>query len=170
MERIPGVDLVSHQTWFGGRFQQEPKVFFMQNPVEPEIFLSMFPEFILPQEQKQKWLQTRTGAIVGRKTAERFHWKVGDKVPIFTPLWRTADGKQTWEFDLVGIFDGKAKNTDTMSLFFRYDYFDEARPFAKGQVGWYTVRVKDPSQAAQVAKLIDEEFLNSDYETKTAPE
>src|SRR5207249_2465922 len=85
---------------------------------------------------------------------------VQHKVPIFTPLWRNADGKQTWEFDIVGIFDGKTKNTDTMSLFFRYDYFDEARPFAKGQVGWYTVRVKDPSQAAEVAKRIDEEFLN----------
>src|SRR5205823_3237373 len=130
----------------------------------------MLPEILLSPEQKQKWLQTRTGAIVGRKTADKFHWKVGDKVPIFTPLWRMADGKQTWEFDVVGIFDGKTKNTDTMSLFFRYDYFDEARADLKGQVGWYTVRVKDPAQAAEVAKRVDEEFLNSDYETKTAPE
>src|ERR1041385_3192909 len=60
MERIPGVALASHQTWFGGKFQQEPKVFFMQNPVEPEDFLAMYPEIVLPPEQKQKWLQTRT--------------------------------------------------------------------------------------------------------------
>src|SRR5204863_1581597 len=73
-------------------------------------------------------------------------------------------------FDIVGIFDGKTKNTDTMSLFFRYDYFDEANAGDKGRVHWYTIRVKDPSQAAQVAKAIDEEFLNSDNETKTAPE
>jgi len=170
MEKIPGVALVSHQTWFGGKFDQQPKYFFMQNPVEPELFLGMFPEILLPADQKQKWLQTRTGAIVGRTTAERFHWKIGDRVPIFTPLWRTADGKQTWEFDIVGIFDGKKKNTDTMSLFFRYDFFDEARPEAKGQVGWYTIRLSDPSQAAEVAKSIDAEFQNSDYETKTAPE
>jgi len=170
MEKIPGVALVSHQTWFGGKFEQQPKYFFMQNPVEPELFLGMFPEILLPADQKQKWLQTRTGAIVGRTTAERFHWKIGDRVPIFTPLWRAANGKQTWEFDIVGIFDGKKKNTDTMSLFFRYDYFDEARSDVKGQVGWYTVGLKDPSQAAEVAKSIDAEFQNSDYETKTAPE
>src|SRR5262249_6911047 len=115
-------------------------------------------------------LRTRTGAIVGRKTAERFHWKIGDKVPIFTPIWRQADGNQTWEFDIVGIYDGKEKNTDTMSMFFRYDYFDEARPRAKGQVGWYTIRVKDPDQAAEIAKKVDQEFENSDYETKTEPE
>src|SRR5205823_6498492 len=79
-------------------------------------------------------------------------------------------GSHTWEFDIVGIFDADKKNADTMSLFFRYDYFDEARAGAKGQVGWYTVRVKDPNQAAEVAKLVDREFENSDEETKTAPE
>jgi putative ABC transport system permease protein len=170
MERINGVALVSHQTWFGGRFDQQPKYFFMQCPVEPENQLAMFPELLLPAEQKQKWLQTRTGTIVGRTTANQFHWKIGDKVPIFSPIWSKADGSHIWEFDIVGIFDGKEKNTDTMSLFFRYDYFDEARAGAKGQVGWYTMRVKNPAQAAQVAKLVDQEFENSDYETKTAPE
>jgi putative ABC transport system permease protein len=170
MERIPGVALATHQTWFGGNFKQEPKVFFMQNPVVPEDFLNMHPEMVLPAEQKQAWLKTRTGAIVGRKTAERFHWKVGDKVPIFTPIWRQADGNQTWEFDIVGIYDANEKIADTMSLFFRYDYFDEARIGAKGQVGWYTIRVKDPSQAAEIAKRIDSEFENSDAETKTDAE
>jgi putative ABC transport system permease protein len=170
IERIPGVALAAFQTWFGGKFEREPKVFFMQSPVNPEDFLAMFPEILLPADQKQKWLQTRTGAIVGRTTAERFHWKIGDHVPIFSPIWRKADGGNTWEFEIVGIFSGKEKNTDTMSLFFRYDYFDEARAFAKGQVGWYMVRVKDPSQAAQLAKAIDQEFENSDYETKAAPE
>jgi putative ABC transport system permease protein len=81
MERIPGVALVTHQTWFGGIYQ-DPRNFFMQNPVVPEEFLAMFPEFVLPPEQKQAWLATRTGAIVGRTTANRFHWKIGDRVPI----------------------------------------------------------------------------------------
>ncbi len=170
MEKIPGVALVSHSTWFGGRFEREPKVWFMQCPVEPEAFLAVFPEYLLPAEQKQRWLQTRTGAIVGRVTAEKFGWKVGDHVPIYSPLWRKTDGSQTWEFDIVGIFDGKEKNTDRMSLLFRYDYFDEARRDLKGQVGWYTLKVKDPAQSAEVAKRIDAEFENSDYETKTAPE
>jgi putative ABC transport system permease protein len=170
MERIPGVELATHQTWFGGRFMQQDKVFFMQNPVEPEDFLDMHPEFILAPEQKKKWLETRTGAIVGRTTAERFHWKIGDHVPIFSPIWKQADGNQTWEFEIVGIYDGKEKTTDTFSMYFRYDYFDEARPFGKGMVGWYTIRVKDPDRAAEIAKLVDREFENSAEETKTEPE
>jgi putative ABC transport system permease protein len=169
MDRIPGVDFSTHQTWFGGIYQ-DPKNFFMQNPVVPEDFLKIHPELVLSPEQKQAWLQTRTGAIVGRKTAERFHWNIGDKVPIRSTIWWQANGSQTWTFDIVGIFDGKDKNIDTTPLFFRYDYFEEARRSGKGQVGWYTIRIKDPSQAAEVAKRVDAEFENSPAETKTEPE
>lgn len=166
MERIPGVALAVHQTWFGGIYQ-DPKNFFMQNPVVPEEFLAMHPELILSAEQKKAWLGTRTGAIVGRNTADRFHWKIGDKIPIMSPIW----GRSTWEFDLVGIYDGKDKGTDTTPMFFRYDYFDETRSErGKGLVGWYTIRVKDPARAAEVAKLVDQEFENSPAETKTEPE
>ncbi|MCX6926721.1 MAG: hypothetical protein NT154_26480, partial [Verrucomicrobia bacterium] len=169
MERIPGVGLATHESWFGGIYQ-DPKKFFAQMPVVPEEFLDMSPEVVLPPEQKQAWLQTRTGAIVGRKTAERFHWKVGDRVPIQSSIWSKKDGTRIWEFDIVGIFDAGDKATDTTPLFFRYDYFDEARAWEKGQVGWYLVRVKNPDQAADVAKLVDQEFENSPAETKTEPE
>jgi putative ABC transport system permease protein len=171
MARIPGVSLVTHQTWFGGIYQ-DPKNFFMQNPVVPEEFLEMYPEMILPPEQKQAWLQTRTGAIVGRKTAERFHWKIGDKVPIQSSIWAQTDGSRLWTFDIVGIFDGREKNTDTTALFLRYDYFDEVRRpgFGKGLIGWYSIRIKDPAQAAEVAKAVDAEFENSSAETKSEPE
>jgi putative ABC transport system permease protein len=115
-------------------------------------------------------LETRTGAIVGRKTADRFHWKIGDKVPIQSSIWAQNGGNRVWEFDIVGIFNGRDKNTDTTPLFFRYDYFEEARTGGKGQVGWYTIRVKDSSQAAEISKKVDQEFENSPYETKTEPE
>lgn len=169
MEHIPGVDLATHQTWFGGVYQ-DPKNFFMQNPVVPDEFLSMHPDIILPADQLKAWKETRTGAIVGRKTANKFHWKIGDKVPIKTPIWRKKDGSDTWEFDIVGIFDGKEKNTDTMSFYFRYDYFDEAHRGGRGQVGWYTVRVKDPKTSAEVAQTIEKEFENSTAEVKAEPE
>src|ERR1019366_880449 len=109
MERIPGVTLAIHQTWFGGIYQ-DPKNFFMQNPVIPEEFLNMHPEMILPADQRRDWLKTTTGAVVGRKTADRFHWKVGDKVPIQSSIWGQKDGSFLWEFDIVGIYEGRDKN------------------------------------------------------------
>jgi putative ABC transport system permease protein len=169
MERIPGIAAVTHQTWFGGVYQ-DPKNFFMQNPVIPGEFMAMHPEFLLPADQLRAWEALRTGAIVGRKTAVRFGWKIGDKVPIQSTIWSKKDGSFIWDFDIVGIFDGRNKNTDTTALFFHYDYFDEARSFWTGQVGWYTVRIDDSARAADVAKLIDAEFENSSAETKSEPE
>ena len=169
MEKIPGIALATHLTWFGGIYQ-DPRNFFAQMPVVPEEFLAMYPEFILSPEAKKRWLETRTGAIVGRKSAERFGWKVGDRVPIRSTIWARKGGSQVWEFDIAGIFDGREKAVDTTPLYFRYDYFEEARAFGSGQVGWYLIRVKDPAQSAEIAGKVDEEFANSAAETKTETE
>ena len=169
MAGLAGVKAVTHASWFGGIYQ-EPKNFFGQMAVVPEEFLAMFPEYLLNEEQKQAWFRTRTGAIVGRKTAERFGWKVGDRIPIQATVWRKKNGDIKWEFDLVGIYDGAEAGTDTSNFFFHYAYFDEARLFGQGYVGWYYVRVQDPQQADLVAQRIDDEFANSPAETKAETE
>lgn len=166
---MPGIEATAHQSWFGGIYQ-DPKNFFATIPVEPEKFLAMYPEFLLSPEQKQAWLRTRTGAIVGRITMDRFKWKLGDHIPITSPIWGEPEGRPNWDFEIVGVYDGAKKGTDTTGFYFRYDYFDEARPRGKGEVGWISVRVKDPDQAAEIAKKIDVEFSNSPYETKAEPE
>ncbi|OHE88871.1 MAG: hypothetical protein A3G75_03585 [Verrucomicrobia bacterium RIFCSPLOWO2_12_FULL_64_8] len=169
IERIPGVALTVPWTWFNGIYQNEPKNFFGSFPVNPEPFLAMYPEYLLPEDQKQAWLKTRTGAVAGRTLTERFKWKIGDRVPLTSPIWpRKGDG--AWEFDIVGIYDGAKKGTDTSGFFCRYDYFDEGRSYGEGLVGWYVVRVNDADRAAEIAKTIDAEFANSPYETKTEPE
>ena len=169
IEQIDGVEDAVYQTWFGGIYQK-PTNFFAQMPVKPDEYLDMYPEFKLPPEQREAWLKTRSGAIAGRGTAERFGWKVGDRIPINATVWTRAGGELTWEFDLVGIYDGAEKGTDNTQFLFRYDFFDESRQFGKGMVGWYTVRVSDPDRAPEVAAAIDAEFANSPYETRAEPE
>jgi len=166
--RIPGVTLVSLQLWFGGVYQ-DPKNQLGTFPVEPEPFLAMNPELILPEDQKQAWLKTRTGAIIGRRLADRFGWKIGDRIPLTSPIWPNKSGS-AWEFDIVGIYDAGKKTADTSSLVFRFDYFDEARARGEGTVGWFQVRVDDPKNAPRIAKAIDEEFANSSAETKAETE
>ncbi|MHB8522017.1 MAG: ABC transporter permease [Limisphaerales bacterium] len=167
--QIPGVAAVTHCSWFGGVYQ-EPRNFFAQIAVEPKDFLDMYPEYLLAGPAKDAWLKTRTAAIAGRKLADRFGWKVGDRIPIQATIWVKENGGKAWEFDLVGIYEGAKKGTDTTQFFFHYDYFDEARAYVKGQVGWYIVRVNDPDQSAEVAKKIDDEFANSPAETKAETE
>lgn len=165
----PGVVDVCHFTYFGGIYQK-PSNFFMQMPVVPECLFRMYPEFLLPDAQKKAWIADRTGAIVGRATANRFGWKVGDRVPLQATVWRKRDGQITWTFTIDGIYDGATKGTDTTNFLFHYDYFDEARWVAQGLVGWYVIRVDRPEHAPDVAKRLDAMFANSPEETKTTAE
>ena len=130
----------------------------------------MYPEFLLDDDEKEAWFRTRSGAVVGRTTAERFGFEVGDKVPIQGTAWTRRDGQRTWEFDIVGIYDGAEQGTDTTQFLFHYDYFDEARAFGRGSVGWYVVRVADPELAVSAAAAIDRTFANSPAETKAETE
>ncbi|HNQ88885.1 MAG TPA: FtsX-like permease family protein [Verrucomicrobiota bacterium] len=168
IERIPGVASAVHMTWFNGIYQ-DPKNFFGSFPVDPAPFLEMYPEILLPADQKEAWLAQRNGAVVGRTLVNRFGWKIGDRVPLMSPIW-PRQGDAPWEFEIVGIYDGAKKGTDTSGFYFRYDYFDEGRARDKGIVSWYGIRIARGARVEEVAKAVDEEFANSPYETKTEPE
>jgi putative ABC transport system permease protein len=162
-----GVTLVTHNSWFGGVYQ-DPANFFAQIVVDPEPFMKLYPEYVLPPDQFQAWLADRQGAIVGADLARRFNWKIGDRIPIQGTIWQPKQG-QVWEFNIAGIYDGEA-GVDKTQFFFRYDYLDENRRVGEGLVGWYIVKIADPSQAQQMGARFDAMFANSSAETKTTTE
>jgi len=167
LEATEGVALATHNTWFGGVYQ-DPSNFFAQIVVEPEPFMQIYPEFRLPPEQMAAWLADRQGAIVGVDLARRFGWEVGDRVPIQGTIWQPKQGP-VWEFNIVGLYDGDP-GVDKTQFFFRYDYLDENRRQGTGLVGWYVVKIADASQAQQMAARFDDMFANSSAETKTTTE
>jgi putative ABC transport system permease protein len=173
LERIgstPGVAAVSYANWFGGIYQ-DPKNFFPNEAVAAN-FLDLYPEWQLSAAEREAFRSTRTGAVVGERLATRYHWKLGDKIPLQATIFPQKGGSNTWTLDLVGIFheaDPKQRDQEDV-LFFNWDYFDEARAFGNGNVGWYVSRVSDRSQAGRVAQAIDALSLNSDHETKTQTE
>jgi putative ABC transport system permease protein len=168
LQQTAGVELVSHQTWFGGVYQ-DPANFFANIAVDAETFLKVYPEFVLPPEQVTSWLGDRQGAIIGRDLAARFGWGVGDRIPLTATIWQPKGGGQTWEFNVSGIYDG-GESIDKTQMFFRYDYLDENRAEGEGQVGWYVVKIDDPSRAVDISRTFDEMFANSSAETKTTTE
>lgn len=169
IERIEGVDMAAHNTWFGGIYQ-EPTNFFAQIVVEPEALMELYPEYVISDEDRRRWLETRTGVLIGRALADRFGWSVGDKIPIMNPLWSQQGGDPNWVFDVSAVYTGAEQGVDTSQMFIRFDYFDEARAGGQGLVGWYTVRIDEPDRSAEVAAAIDQAFANSPDETKTEPE
>jgi putative ABC transport system permease protein len=162
--RIPGVKAVTHNNWFGGTYIDE-KNFFPQFVIDPENQRKVIPELIVPDDQWNAFLKDREGAIVGARTMERFHWKIGDRIPIKTTMWGS------WEFNIDGVYHGKRPGDDETQFWFQWDYFEERVPQTfKGQIGWYVVKVDNPDDAPRIAKAIDAEFANSPNETKTETE
>jgi putative ABC transport system permease protein len=168
LRSIPGVETVTHNTWFGGIYQ-DPANFFATIALEPEPYLGMYPEIHLPPDQMKAWLADRQGVVVGRDLANRFGWKIGDRIPIRGTIYRMKNGSYAWEFNLVGIYDADP-GFDKTNFFFRYDYLDQARQNGDGLVGWYVVKIKDSSKSVQMAAAFDEMFANSSAETKTTTE
>jgi putative ABC transport system permease protein len=173
LERIrgmEGVSAVTHANWFGA-YYQEPSNFLANFAVEPEPYLKMYPEFLVPEEQQKAWFANRAGAIVGIDSAKKYGWKVGDHVPLISPIYRKPDGSP-WDFTIEGIYDASMKGVDKTQFLFHYDYINETFRDTQiaNQVGWYVIRVADPSVSDQLAKRVDETFANSSAETKTATE
>jgi putative ABC transport system permease protein len=166
---VAGVAMVTHADWFGG-FYQERKNFFPKYPVNPKEWFTAYPELQIDPAQLQAFENTRTAAVVPAEMAAKYGWKVGDKIPIEADIYPKKDNSRMWEFDLVGTYQPAANSQSQNVFLFNYDYFDEARQFGQGQVGWFVVRVADPSKAAEVARSIDKLFENSPNETRTATE
>jgi putative ABC transport system permease protein len=165
--RIPGVKVITHQNWFGGVYQDE-KNFFPQFAIDVENQRQVYPELVVSGDEWQNFVKDRQGAIAGARTAKRFGWKVGDRIPIKNSLF---GGTNTWDFNLDGIYHGKRLQDDETQFWFQWDYFQERMPDRlKGNIGWYVLRLDSPDDSVRVAKAIDNQFANSPYETKTETE
>jgi putative ABC transport system permease protein len=163
--RVPGVKEATWANWFGGVYQDE-KNFFPQFAIDHQTYRSLYNEFVVPDDQWRAFLADKQGAIVGKVTAERYGFKIGDRVPI-----QGAGYPGDWQFNVVGIYTGTRPQDDLTQFWFRWDYLrDQAPPWAKDVVGWYTVRVAPGADAVQVARAVDEAFGNSAWETRTQSE
>ncbi|MFH1703629.1 MAG: FtsX-like permease family protein [Nitrospirota bacterium] len=168
IRQVDGVKLVSFGNWFGGIYIDE-KNFFANYAVEPRGYLTLYPEIIIPEDQKKAFLQDRKGAVAGRILIEKYRWKIGD---IITLKGTIFPGE--WDFVLRGIYRGRDKTVDESAFIFQWDYLNETlkktTPLRADQVGWYMIGITNPNLAADVAVRIDKTFKNSMAETLTETE
>ena len=170
IEAVPGVKETVMNWWFGGIYK-DPKNFFANIATEPQAFLDVYPEIMLPPDQREKWLHDRRGAIVGRKLAQRFGWKLGDTFELESsiPPYRVG---HPFDFVIDGIYDtdeAKYPGTDLNSMYFDYKYLYEATGRNLG-IGWLVEKIDDPKNAGTISKAIDAQFENTDAPTKTETE
>jgi len=170
MTAVPGVANVTYANWFGGVYQ-DVKNFFPSHAVADNFF-DLHPEWELSAEQRKAFHDVRTGAVVGASLAEKYHWKIGDKIPLQATIFPQKDGSNVWTFDLVGVYHVNDPNLHGQegSFYLNWNYFDEARRLGNGTVGYYVVKLADRNAVDRVAEAIDALSADSDHETKTESE
>jgi putative ABC transport system permease protein len=166
IRQIQGVRLASGMNWFGAKDPKHENEFFGTIAVDPETFLQVYDEIVVPPDQVQAWKQNRRGALIGDALAKKLGWKIGQKLVLQGTIY-----PGDWEFEVSGIYTAKRATVDRSTLWFHWDYMNEAQPARlKDNVGWIASRVDDPSRAGQIAKQIDKVFEERDTQTLSMDE
>ena len=160
---IPGVVAVVPMTWFGGRYKDDrPENFFAQIATDPDEYLKVASDKIVPPDQVLAWQRDRAGALVDVTLANKYGWKIGDKITLLGTIFEVNP-----ELTIRGIYH---RDPPQNSLYFNAKYLEESVAWFKGQAGWYGTQLAQPGDVARVSSEIDDMFRNSPLRTKTESE
>jgi putative ABC transport system permease protein len=166
---IVGVESVSYVSWFGGFFQNETNQLAVL-AVDHNTYFNLFDEYQISAEQIKNWQNTRTGLIIGQGIADKYGWKVGDKVPLSSSIWMNRDGVFTWQFTVSAIYQVSDSATSSEQMFFQHAYFDKGRAYSRNMVSWLTPKILPSANGDEVMQAIDKLFSNSNGPTRTTSE
>jgi putative ABC transport system permease protein len=169
IKAIDGVNAVAISNWFGGLYKDQSfKNFFASFAVDDAMF-DLYPEFKVTPDELLAFKKDRRGAMVGRLIADQHGFKVGDVIPMTSPIYGG-----TWEFNVRGIYEPKDETTVTRQLYFHWEYLNEQMkkrfPRRAEFAGVFVVQIADGARAAEISQAIDKEFRNSLAETLTETE
>jgi putative ABC transport system permease protein len=169
---IEGVRSIAHVSFFGGYFQDARNALpaFATNV---DKLAAVYPELNITQAQIDAMKTTRAGVLVGRPLADKYGWKIGDEIPVGTTLWPNSQSRNSWTFDIVGIFDAAPNYAQTSlgsGFWINYDYWDAARLSDLHHIHQFLIRIDDPTRATALAGQVDKIFENSSDETRTQSE
>ncbi|WP_333681247.1 ABC transporter permease [Dyella sp.] len=169
---VPGVKSVAYSNWFGGAYQDPHNQVFTF--AVSDNYIDQYPEVQVSDAARKTYLETRTGVLVGEKLMEKYHWKVGDQIPLQSNIFPQQNGSKNWTFNIVGVMHPKEASAGFYAqiILMHWKYFDDSvqKGYNNGRVGWFVTRVNDVNQADRVAKAIDALSANSDHETRTQTE
>ena len=165
IKSVPGVKAVVPVELFGGIYQKPTQQIGIVAIRPDEGWLSAFTFTVAP-EQAAAFQQTRTGTLIRQSVADKYGWKIGERIPLITNTAQ-RDGSTTWSFEIVGTYTDTDVAGGSDVILIQYDYFDEARLLNKGSVSHFNASIVDPRQAVTVADAIDRQFANSTHSTRT---
>lgn len=171
IRQMEGVKAATHLNWFGGYYQDPVKGFLPVFAVDPESYFAVYGEDLpVTPEVRDKFFSERTAMLAAKPVADKWKWRVGQRIPMNSNIFSQSNGSHTWEFTLVGVFDTPQGSSQTGSVLIHYGYFNETITFGRDRIGWIPFLTTSATVNDQVAKSIDQRFMNSQDETSTQDE
>jgi putative ABC transport system permease protein len=168
VRNVAHVQATSFARWFGGREPNHLKDFFAVYAVDGETYFDVYTELQVPPQQMDAWRSDPQGAIVGRPTATKMGWKVGDRVQLVSDLYPQ---ESSWQFTVDGIYDSTSSSVERTSFFFHWQYLNlKMAPTQQDQIDWIVTRVDDLARAGSVATSVDTLFADTASPTLTEDE
>ena len=162
--QVPGVSRVTWSNWFGGIYKDR-KNFFAQFAIDAQSALEVF-DIRFVKGSKSDFLADRNACIAGKGLAEKYGWKVGDTVPLFSEIY-----PGDWKFRVAGIIEGTDDASIANTMYFHWARLNEGLPDRiRNSVGIFTIKVANASESPRVVRDVDALFANSDAETHTETE
>lgn len=169
---VEGVEKLTHWNWFGGKYPNEQQPL-NQFGVRMETFLDVYDEIEFIDGSREAFERGGNACIIGKDLAAKYTYGIGDRIPIESELYTRTDGN-VWEFDVAGIYESKTSNVDNMTLFFPYNYLDEARDagLVQGPTGIsiYVARVAPGYDPVTIMAAIDEIYENGPQRVQSSSE
>jgi putative ABC transport system permease protein len=160
---IQGVSAVAPLTWFGGRYIDErPEHFFAQLATDPDEYLRVASDKIVPPDELKAWQQDRAGALVDVTLAKKYGWKIGDHITLQGTIFPA-----NLDLTIRAIYH---RDPPQNALYFNAKYLEESVPWFKGQAGWYSTQIDSADNVSRVSTAVDDMFRNSPLQTKTESE
>lgn len=162
---VPGVKLVVPVDIFEATYQKPTEglgvvAISLVNDWPTAFTYTIAPEYVAALQK------LRTGALVRVELANKYGWKIGDRIPLMSNTAQLS-GSTDWAFDVVGTFSDSDIGGARYIIVVNLAYLEEARLLGKGTVQHFNVAISDPKQAVMVADEIDRRSANSSQETKT---
>jgi putative ABC transport system permease protein len=160
---LPGVTAITPLTWFGGRYKDDrPENFFAQLATDPDEYLKVASDKIVPPDQIAAWQRDRAGALVDVTLANKYGWKIGDHITLQGTIFPA-----NLDLTIRAIYH---RDPPQNALYFNSKYLEESVSWFKGQAGWYATQLASAGDVGPVSKQIDDMFHNSPLPTKTESE
>ncbi|HMH65451.1 MAG TPA: ABC transporter permease [Rhizomicrobium sp.] len=165
---IPGVAQVGAiGALFGYHQEKKNNVFVM---MVDDNLRKVRPDWPLSAAQWDMIAHNRTGIVISRITATRWHLNTGSDFVLAAPSIPKADGTSSWNLHVLAVVDDLPAWGNGFMMG-NFDYFDKARPVAdQGKADWFEALANDPDQAAEVGKRIVARFANSATPLQTITE